>query len=234
MLVAIGALKADPFEAPVGQLRLDETRLPTIDRSGGGAAARFAAWTARLGEQARLIAPTDEYRGRKHLETLIQAMGVDLRTASEETVDSCLDGATLVHLEAADVFAGSMPPFARRAMAGAKSRGALVSLEMNETAWIRANGAPRTAYQLATLGPDLLFAGADAAAELAIPLEGVAGVAVTLGSRGCSVFGRLVPFADEAPVSPSALIATFCVAFVEGASPIEAAGRAVLMAAVPK
>ena len=231
MFVSIGEPKADPFEAPVGQLRIDETRPPTIDRDGGGAAVRFATWAARLGENARFIAAPDEDRGRTHLLALVGKAGVHVCTASSDDLDFCLEGVTLLHLEAADLFATPLQQLARQAMDGARRRGALISLELTESEWIRSYGAPRTAYQLATLRPDLLFASQEAAGELGIPLEGVANVAVTmLGAGGCAVFGRVVTAPDSSALSNSALAATFCVAYLEGATPLEAAGRAVLFA----
>jgi len=231
MLVSIGEPKADPFEAPVGQLRLDETRLPTIERDGGGAAVRFATWASRLGEDSRFIAAPDDDRARTHLLALVAKAGVHVCTATLDELDFCLEGVTLLHLEAADVFATPVRALARQARDGARRRGALISLELTETAWIRSYGAPRTAYQLATLHPDLLFASQEAAGELAIPLEGIANVAVTmLGAHGCSVFGRVVPAPESGDRSTSALAAAFCIAYLEGATPVEAAGRAVLLA----
>ena len=231
MLVSIGEPKADPFEAPAGQLRLDETRLPSIERDGGGAAVRFATWATRLGEKARFIAAPGDDRGRTHLLAQVVKAGVHVCTASSDDLDFCLEGVTLLHLEAADLFATPLQSLARLAMDGARKRGALISLELTETGWISSYGAPRTAYQLATLRPDLLFASQEAAGELGIPLEGVANVAVTmLGARGCSVFGRVVPAPESGDRSTSALAAAFCVAYLEGATPLEAAGRAVLLA----
>lgn len=231
MLVSVGEPKADPFEAPVGQLTLDEVPPPTIDRHGGGAAVRFATWAARLGEDARFIAAAGGDQGRAHLLSLVAKAGVHVCTASGDDPDFCLEGVSLLHLEAADLFAAHMAGLTRQAIDEARRRGALVSLELSDTGWIRAHGAPRTAYQLATLRPDLIFASEEAAGELGAPLEGIAGVAVTrLGTRGCTVFGRFVIAPDSSELTGSALAAAFCVAYLEGATPLEAAGRAVLFA----
>ncbi len=74
--------------------------------------------------------------------------------------------------------------------------------------------------------------GESGAAELGVPLEGLATVAVlTLAGSGCAVFGRRVAAPPVDALDPDALIAAFCVAFVEGAAPVKAAGRAVLVAA---
>ena len=113
----------------------------------------------------------------------------------------------------------------------ARLQGVVVSLDLGPADWIRTHGSSRTAYQVATIRPDILFAGEAAAAELAAPLEGLAAVPVLkLGSQGCSVYGRRLasPVADG--LDEDALAAAVCVAFVEGAAPVEAAGRAVLVA----
>jgi sugar/nucleoside kinase (ribokinase family) len=54
---------------------------------------------------------------------------------------------------------------------------------------------------------------------------------LTLGPAGCAVYGRRVAAPPVDRLDPDALMAAFCVAFVEGAAPVEAAGRAVLVAA---
>jgi sugar/nucleoside kinase (ribokinase family) len=54
---------------------------------------------------------------------------------------------------------------------------------------------------------------------------------LTLGAAGCAVYGRRVAAPPVDALDHDALMAAFCVAFVEGAAPVEAAGRAVLVAA---
>jgi sugar/nucleoside kinase (ribokinase family) len=86
------------------------------------------------------------------------------------------------------------------------------------------------------LRPELLFATEAEAGALGAPLEGLAKVPVLkLGARGVRVYGRLLP----APVvdlvdgngAGDAFAAAFCAAYVDGATPLEAAGRAVLVSA---
>jgi len=78
----------------------------------------------------------------------------------------------------------------------------------------------------------LISIGLGGAAELGVPLEGLATVAVlTLGGSGCSVFGRRVAAPPVDALDQDALMAAFCVAFVKGSAPVEAAGRAGLVAA---
>jgi hypothetical protein len=103
-------------------------------------------------------------------------------------------------------------------------------MELGGVDSIRAKGA-QAAYELAEIHPDVLFADEEAAAELGVPLEGIAPIAVIrLAAGGCSVHGRRL-LGPAAAQDPDALAATFCVALVEGEAPVEAAGRAVLVAA---
>jgi sugar/nucleoside kinase (ribokinase family) len=88
------------------------------------------------------------------------------------------------------------------------------------------------AYVLARLSPEVLFATKAEAQTLAVPLESLAQVPVLkLGRAGCVVYGHSIP-APEARVIDStgagdAFAAAFCVAWLHGATPIEAAERAV-------
>ena len=54
---------------------------------------------------------------------------------------------------------------------------------------------------------------------------------LTFGSEGCAVFGRRLVSPAGSELDEVALEAAFCVTFIEGAAPVEAAGRAVLVAA---
>jgi len=137
----------------------------------------------------------------------------------------------LLHLEARALLGTSL----RKTLDKAREQGALISIDLGSADWIRSRSGSKTAYQLATIRPDILFAAQDSAAELGAPLEGLATVPVlTLGASGCAVYGRRVAASPVDALDPDALMAAFCVAFVEGAAPVEAAGRAVLVAAMPE
>ena len=143
----------------------------------------------------------------------------------DETVPQ---GMRLLHLEGRVLLGTSL----RSTLENARRDGALISIDLGGADWIRARGGSKTAYQLATIQPDILFAGQDSAAELGAPLEGVAKVPVlTLGEAGCAVYGRRLAAPAVEHLDPDALMAAFCVAFAGGAAPVEAAGRAVLVAA---
>jgi hypothetical protein len=167
-----------------------------------GEEARFCSWVGRLGREATLAVPTR--RGG-------------------------WSGAVLIYLRAGLLLEPSRKAEFRATVESARRQGAIVALELGDAAWIRARG-PQAAIDLAGIHPDILFADEATAAELGVPLEGIASVPVTrLAGGGCSVHGRRVagPTGEQ---DADALAATFCVALVEGEAPVEAAGRAVLVA----
>jgi hypothetical protein len=169
-----------------------------------GEEAEFCRWTSLLGRQATPAAPTR--RGG-------------------------WSGAALIYLQAQLLFDSPRKAEFRATVEAARRDGALLALELGDTGWIRERGGPQAAYELAGLGPDILFASEAAGAALGAPLEGIASMPVIrLESGGCLVHGRHV-LAPAAASNTPALAATFCVALMEGCAPVEAAGRAVLVAA---
>ncbi len=169
-----------------------------------GEETAFCEWVKRLGGEATLAAPT------RH---------------------GGWSGAELMYIQAHRLFEGPRKAEFRSAVEAARRDGALLALELDDASWIRDRGGPQTAYELAALRPDILFATEASMAELGVPSEGIASVPVTrLESGGCIVHGRRV-LAAGAGRDQHALAATFCVALLEGAAPVEAAGRAVLVAA---
>ena len=89
---------------------------------------------------------------------------------------------------------------------------------------------------LTELAPEVLFATEPEANAMPVSLDRLAKVPVVkLGERGCRIFDRRIP-APSVPLvdgtgAGDAFAAAFCVAYLEGATPLEAAGRAVLVAA---
>jgi len=174
--------------------------------------------------------PPDTSPAARRLVEKLRATGMDVCVPANR-IDLCLAGVTLLHVRAQALLASESARFAREAMDTAKRQKALISIDLGDAEWIKANGASRTAYLLATIHPDILFASASAAAELGAPLEGMAAVPVLINeSPGCVVYGRRLAAPENATLDLSALTATFCVALLEGAAPVEAAGRAVLVA----
>ncbi len=143
------------------------------------------------------------------------------------------DEIELLHVEAPALLAGAPGERLQATVEAARRRGALISVDLG-SGEVAAAGGPRAVYRLATIQPDLLFAREDAAHELGVPLEGLASVPVVLiaGDR-CSVYGRTVFGRPGGSSEPAAFEAAFCVAFCEGAGPVESAGRAILLASEP-
>jgi ribokinase len=146
------------------------------------------------------------------------------------------DGVRLLHVPAYSLFREPLAASARHAMDLTRAGGGLISVDLSSAADLRAYGAARMAHDLARVRPELLFATEREMAELGAPLEGLARVPVVkLGARGCRVLGRSVPAPAVAEVDGTgagdAFAAAFCVAYLDGATPPEAAGRAVLVAA---
>jgi sugar/nucleoside kinase (ribokinase family) len=147
-----------------------------------------------------------------------------------------LEGARLLHLPGYSLFWEPIAGAARRAAAWAREQGAVVSVDLSSPAGIEEYGPARLAYDLARLHPEVLFATEAEASALGAPLDGLAKVAVLKrGARGVLVFGRSVPAPRVEVVDGTgagdAFAAAFCVAYVDGATPLEAAGRAVLVSA---
>lgn len=155
--------------------------------------------------------------------------------APEHVAASWLDGVRLLHVSAYALYREPPAAAAQRAAELARQRGALLSVDLASAAGLRAAGPRRVADALACLRPDLLFATEAEASAVAVPLERLASVPVVkLGARGCRLFGRRVPAPATTVLDGTgagdAFAAAFCAAFLEGATPLEAAGRAVLVA----
>ncbi|MEP7105346.1 MAG: carbohydrate kinase family protein [Chloroflexota bacterium] len=181
------------------------------------------------GTIAVLLGPSGE-------RTFARQRGAGPGLRPEELREEWFRDAELLHVPAYALFVEPLGAAARRAAELARARGAPVSVDLSSASDIQAYGGARLAYELAMLQPELLFATEAEAAALGVPLEGLAKVPVLkLGSRGVRVYGRLLP----APVvevvdgngAGDAFAAAFCAAYVEGATPLEAAGRAVLVSA---
>lgn len=155
---------------------------------------------------------------------------------AEDIEDAWLEGIGLLHISAYALYAEPLAAAARRAAELARVRGAVLSVDLSSEADLNAFGADRMVEELTRLGPELLFATELEAAALPTSVTRLAKVPVVkLGARGCRVFDRRVP-APPVPVvdgtgAGDAFAAAFCVAYLEGATPLEAAGRAVLVGA---
>src|SRR5229473_1681311 len=79
MMLSIGDLLTDITIVPEEPLRVDDDNPAAITLGGGGQAANFCAWAAKLGEPARLITRVGDDHGGHLLVAEIEAQGVDVR-----------------------------------------------------------------------------------------------------------------------------------------------------------
>ena len=168
--------------------------------------------------------------------TFARQPGASIGLRAEDLEPAWFDGVSVLHVPGYSLYQSPLSGAARRAVELARAAGALVSVDLSSPVGIREFGGARLAYDLAVLGPELLFATEGEAAELGVPLEGLAKVAVLkLGERGVRVFGRRVPAPRVEVVDGNgagdAFAAAFCAAYADGATPLEAAGRAILVSA---
>ena len=188
---------------------------------------------ARGGQPTGAIAVLLGPRGER---TFARRRGASTGLRPEHVEESWLDGVRLLHVPAYALFQEPLGSAARRAVEIGQARGALVSVDLSSAADLREYGGSRLADELARRPPDLLFASEAEAAEVPVRLEELARVPVVkLGARGCLLFGRRIPSPVVREVDGNgagdAFAAAFCVSYLEGATPLEAAGRAVLVAA---
>ncbi|HKC19147.1 MAG TPA: PfkB family carbohydrate kinase [Candidatus Dormibacteraeota bacterium] len=267
MIVSIGDLLLDVSIVPTAPLQPDDDTPATITIGGGGQAANFCAWTAALGEPARLVARVGDDDSGRRLVADLESRGVDVRAvwAAEPTgaiavivgADGRRTMATqrgasvglspddldqswfrdvrLVHVPGYSLFVEPLASATRAAIRLVRESKGMLAVDLSSAAGLRAYGPSRMAYVLARLAPEVLFATEAEADTLAVPLESLAQVPVLKrGGLGCRVFGRDIAAPAVTAVDPTgagdAFAAAFCVAWLRGAAPVEAAEQAVAAA----
>ncbi len=267
MIVSVGDLVLDIAIQPEGPLVPDDDSPATITLGGGGQAANFCAWTASLGEGARLVTRIGDDDVGRRLVAELEAKGVEVRATwareptgaiavlvepggkrtmatqrgasvglSPEDLDaSWFADARLIHVPAYSLFVEPLASATRAAIRAVRESKGMLSVDLSSAAGLRAYGPARMAYVLARLSPELLFATQAEADTLAVPLPSLAQVPVLkLGPLGCSVFGRTLAAPPARSIDPTgagdAFAAAFCVAWLGGATPFEAAERAMTSA----
>jgi sugar/nucleoside kinase (ribokinase family) len=264
MIVSIGDLVLDIAILPESPLQPDDDTPATITLRGGGQAANFCAWTAALGEPARLVTRVGDDDSGRRLVADLESRGVEVKAvwaaeatgaiavlvgpdgrrtmatqrgasvglSPEDLQETWFSDARLLHVPAYSLFVEPLAGATRAAIRVVREAGGMLAVDLSSASGMRAYGAPRMAYVLARLAPEVLFATEAEAATLAVPLESLAQVPVLkLGAAGCRVFGREISAPPVKAVDPTgagdAFAAAFCVAWLLGAPPVEAAERAV-------
>lgn len=181
------------------------------------------------GAVAVLIGPNGE-------RTMATQRGASVGLRPADLRDEWFASVRLLHLPAYSLFVEPLAAASRAAVERVRRSNGLLSIDLSSAAGIVGYGASKMARDLAVLGPDLLFATASEYEVLGVPIESVAGLAaVKLGPAGCTVLGHRIdaPPAQvvDATGAGDAFAAAFCAAFIKGASAIEAAERAVHVAA---
>ena len=206
----------------------DAARLLVGELQRSGVEVRAAYGPEPTGVVVVLVEPGGE-------RTFARQRGAGTGLRVEDLRDSWVAGVRLLHVPAYALFREPLASATRRAVELVRSHGALVSLDLSSAAGLREYGGGRMAEDLLALAPDLLFATREELAEVSLPAGRLARVVVVkLGRRGCLVLGRRVPApaVDEVDTTGAgdAFAAAFCAAYLEGSTPLEAAGRAVLVA----
>lgn len=167
--------------------------------------------------------------------TMLTQRGACVGLSPDDLDESWLRDTRLLHVPAYSLFVEPLASATRAAIKLVREAKGMVAVDLSSAAGLRAFGPSRMAYVLARLSPEVLFATEKEADTLAVPLESLAQVPVLKrGALGCRVFGRDVPAPDVQAVDPTgagdAFAAAFCVAWLRGATPTEAAEQAVAAA----
>jgi sugar/nucleoside kinase (ribokinase family) len=175
--------------------------------------------------------------GPKGARTMITQRGASVGLRPDDLLKEWFEGVNLIHVPGYSLFEDPLAQAARAAIELVRRGGALLAVDLSSVAGIQDYGPARMAHVLKDLAPDLLFGTRAEADALGIRLERLAKVPVIkLGASGCSVLGEIVPSPPAAQVDSTgagdALAAAFCSAYLHGATPLEAAHRAVEVAAI--
>jgi sugar/nucleoside kinase (ribokinase family) len=161
--------------------------------------------------------------------------GASVGLRPDDLVEGWFEGVQLIHVPAYSLFVDPLGKATRAAISFIRDGAGMLSIDLSSVAGLQKYGPTRMAYDLARLKPELLFGTEAEVAAIGIPVEHLAQVPVIkLGSAGCSVFGHRIPAPRVQHVDVTgagdAFAAAFCTAWLHGATPVEAAERAVIVA----
>jgi ribokinase len=185
-----------------------------------------AVWASEpTGAIAVMIGPD----GRR---TMATHRGASVGLSPDDLDESWFRDIRLLHVPAYSLFVEPLATATRSAIRLVREAKGMLAVDLSSATGLQAYGAARMAYVLARLAPEVLFATEREADTLAVPLESLAQVPVLKrGALGCRVFGRDIPAPAVQTIDPTgagdAFAAGFCVAWLRGATPVEAAEHAV-------
>ena len=167
--------------------------------------------------------------------TMATQRGASLGLRPDDLLESWFGDVKLIHVPAYSLFVDPLGQAARAAISLVRDAGGMLSIDLSSVAGLDEYGPSKMAYDLARLKPELLFGTAAEVAKIGVAVEHLAQVPVIkLGAAGCSIFGRQIPAPSvqhvDATGAGDAFAASFCAAWLRGATPFEAAERAVIVA----
>ncbi|HZQ50032.1 MAG TPA: PfkB family carbohydrate kinase [Candidatus Dormibacteraeota bacterium] len=195
----------------------------------GGVDVRAVRGDDPTGVIAVMVGPDGE-------RTMLTQRGASVGLREDQVQRDWFAGIRLLHVPAYSLFREPIATAAWTAVEMAREQGAAIAVDLSSAAGIDEYGASRMRRELERLQPEFLFATAVEASALGAPLEDLADHAVLkLGEAGCQVGHRRItaPAVEvvDATGAGDALAAAFCSAMLGGANEIEAAERAVAVAA---
>jgi ribokinase len=168
--------------------------------------------------------------------TMATQRGASLGLRAQDLDRTWFAGARLLHVPAYSLFHEPLAGAAWAAVEMARDDGAVLSVDLSSAAGLIEYGVEKMVGDLMRLQPDLLFATSAEAQVIGVSLDELPERAVLkLGAAGCQVGHRRITAPPAEVIDPTgagdALAAAFCVAILGGASEVEAAERAVAVAA---
>lgn len=199
------------------------------DLEAGGVEVFAVKGSDPTGVIAVLVGPDGE-------RTMATMRGASIGLQAADLHSEWFAGVDLLHLPAYSLFREPLAHAARRAVAEVRELGGMLSIDLSSVAGLLEYGPARMVSDIDALRPDMLFATAAEAETLAVSLEGIAThVVVKFGPAGCQVGSRRIvaPAVEvvDSTGAGDAFAASFCASILHDATPVEAAERAVAVAA---
>jgi ribokinase len=186
-----------------------------------------AVWASA--EPTGTIAVLVDSAGRR---TMATQRGASVGLSPDDLDAAWFRDARLLHVPAYSLFTEPLASAARAGIRAVREAEGMLAVDLSSAAGLRAFGPAHMAYVLARIQPEVVFATEGEAATLAVPLESLAQVPVVkLGPEGCRVFGHTIPAPEVQAIDPTgagdAFAAAFCVSWIRGATPLQAAEQGV-------